>query len=110
MLCYTDGSGGMQVGLLRRTLIPWFNRMDEKLAEQLRGLTLEKLRVLCSSRHTKVHSKNKEEPVEALSQIEDLNLEAIILTAATGHGAGNVEELVGQLMKMTLEMQREQRH
>ena len=40
--------------------------MDEKLAEQLRGLTFEKLRELRSSRHIKVHGKNKEELMEAL--------------------------------------------
>ena len=46
--------------------------------------------------------------MEALSQVEDLNLEAITPIAATGH-AGNAEELMGQLMKMMLEMQHEQR-
>ena len=57
-----------------------------------------------------MHGKNKEELVEALGQLEGLNLETIMPTAATGHGAGNVtEELMGQLLKMMLEMQREQR-
>ena len=62
-------------------------------------------------RHIKVHGKNKEEMVGALSQIEGLNLEDIITPtgASTGH-AGKVEaELTSQMMKMTLEMQREQR-
>ena len=36
-------------------------------------------------------------------------VEAIMTIAATSHGAGNVmEELMGQLLKMTLEMQHEQ--
>ena len=85
--------------------------MDEDLAEKLRGFTYEKLRELCSSRYIKVHGKNKEEMVGALSQIEGLNLEDIMTPtgASTGH-AGKVEaELTGQMMKMMLEMQREQR-
>lgn len=46
---------------------------------------------------------------EALGQIEDLSLEAITPTVATTGHAGKVEELSGQLMRMMLEMQREQR-
>jgi hypothetical protein len=86
--------------------------MDEDLAEKLRGFTYEKLRELCSSRHIKVHGKNKEEMIGALSQTEDLNLEDItpIATVASTGRAGKAEaELTGQMMKMMLEMQREQR-
>ena len=78
---------------------------DEELAGKLRGFTYEKLRELCSSRHIKVHGKSKEELVEALSQIEDLNLEVV---GAIGL-PNKAEELSGQLLKMMLEMQREQR-
>lgn len=83
--------------------------MDEKQAELLRGLTYEKLRELCSSRHIKVHGRSKEEMVEALGQIEDLGLEAITPTVATTGHAGKIEELSGQLMRMMIEVQREQR-
>ena len=82
--------------------------MDEDLAEKLRSFTYEKLRELCSSRHVKVHGKNKEDMIGALSQI-GLNLEDITPTgASTGH-AGKVEtDVTGQMMMM-LEIQREQR-
>ena len=64
---------------------------DEELAEKLRGFTYEKLRELCSSRRIKLHGKSKEEMVEALSQVEDLNLE---VGAAAGL-SDKAEELSG---------------
>ena len=72
--------------------------MDEDLAEKLRGFAYEKLRELCSSRHVKVHGKNREEMIGALSQI-GLNLEDITPTGASTGRAGKVEaELTGQMM------------
>ena len=74
---------------------------DKELAEKLRDFTYEKRRELCSSRCTKVHGKSKEEIVEALSQVEDMNLEVVAVTGLSDQA----EELSGQLMEVMLEMQ-----
>ena len=83
--------------------------MMEEKQEQLRGLTFEKLRELCTEKRIKVHGKSKEEMVEALSKVEDLRLGDIIPTVRAGGGTGDAQVLTGQLMEMMLQMQREQR-
>ena len=48
-----------------------------------------------------MHGKSKEEIVEALSQVEDMNLEVVAVTGLSDQA----EELSGQLMEVMLEMQ-----